>query len=189
MKVYRTFVAVLIAEDLTQKVAEVQSEAKKLAPDVKWVAPENVHVTLKFLGDVREDRLPQVLSAIEDALRGRSAFEMSLSGIGAFPNPERAKVVWIGIEKGIDHIRELAKAVESGLERVGFSPENRPFKAHVTIGRIKTSKYLGRLAEGMDKIEAEDMGSQKVTSIAVMQSELFRDGPLYTPMAVFELNN
>ena len=188
MSFVRTFVAVLIAEDLKQKIGQVQEQLKKLAPDVKWVARENLHVTLKFLGNVREDDVPAVCAAVDEAARAHSPFEMSISGLGAFPNPARARVVWTGIEAGYHQMRELAESVDANLVELGFEREKRPFKSHITIGRVKASRFLGKLAEGIGEVDASNLGAQRVTSVSVMQSELLRDGPVYSPMSVSKLS-
>jgi 2'-5' RNA ligase len=188
MRVVRTFVAVLIAEELKQRIAEVQEQVKKLAPDVKWVAPENFHVTLKFLGNVSEDALPGVFAAVEAAAQAIPPFELSLSGLGAFPSPRNARVVWVGIENGREKLTDLARAVDARLSELGFDKEEREFKTHITIGRVKTSKHLDKLAEGIQQAEAGDMGTQPVTSVTVMQSELRPEGPVYSPLKVVELS-
>jgi len=187
MKVIRTFVAVLLAEDLRQKIAQVQGEVKKLAPDVKWVAPENIHVTLKFLGNVRESEIGDVCDAVSEAARTVPAFELSVSGLGAFPNPARARVVWVGIDRGREELAGLAAGVDDRLVKLGFEREDRAFKAHITIGRVKTSRFLDELARGIEGIDASGLGSQRVASVAVMQSDLQREGPVYTPLSVIEL--
>lgn len=186
MKVIRTFVAVLIDENLKKVMAEVQSRVKKLAPDVKWVTPENFHITLKFLGNVVEDTLPEVTKAVEEAAQGFSSFDLAISGVGAFPNPARARVVWIGSGEGRDKLAQLASAVDNNLAKLGFEREDKPFKAHITIGRVKTSRFLSQLAEGIDKVDAENLGIQRISSIVVMRSELGREGPAYTPIKVIE---
>ena len=188
MKAIRTFVAVLIAEDLKGKIAQVQGQVKKLAPDVKWVAPENFHVTLKFLGSVREDEIEQVCTAVDDAARAFSPFEIAVSGLGAFPSPARARVVWTGIQVGREQLCDLAAAVDAGLSKLGFERENKAFKGHITIGRVKTSRHLGRLAAGIEGVDACDLGTQQVSSVAVMQSELLREGPVYSPVSESKLS-
>ncbi|MCE5200123.1 MAG: RNA 2',3'-cyclic phosphodiesterase [Armatimonadota bacterium] len=188
MKVIRTFVAVLIDEELRQNIAEVQSRVKKLAPDVKWVAPENFHVTLKFLGDVEEDALSQVFTAVEEAARRCSPFDLSMSGLGAFPNPSRARVVWAGISDGRDKVSDLASKVDESLSKLGFGKEDKPFKAHITIGRVKDSRNLGRLAEAIQNTNAVNLGTQRVNSVAVMQSEMLRSGSIYTPLRIIDLS-
>jgi 2'-5' RNA ligase len=188
MDAVRTFVAVLIDEDLRNRITEVQGRIKKLAPDVKWVAPENLHVTLKFLGDVREDLLPKVFLAVEEAVQGLWPFNMSVSGIGAFPNARRARVVWIGLEDGEDRLRELAISINEKLAKLNFEREENEFKAHITIERVKTSRFLDELAKGLVEVDARNLGVQRVSSIAVMKSDLRRDGPIYTPLKIIELS-
>ena len=182
MKVVRTFVACLIADDLRKRISETQEQVKRLAPDVKWVAPENVHVTLKFLGDVREDALPGVFSAVEEAVGILSPFELSVSGLGAFPSPRNARVVWVGVDEGREQLVALASAVDKKLVKLGFAKEDREFKSHITIGRVKTSKFLDRLAQGIEEIDASSLGMQTVSSVVVMQSDLHPTGPVYTPL-------
>ena len=189
MKVIRTFVAVLIAPEIRQKIADVQGQVKKLAPDVKWVAPENFHVTLKFLGNVHEDAISDVCTAVDNAAQLFSPFDLSISGLGAFPSVSRARIVWVGTKNGRDQLIALATAVDKNLAQLGFEREDKDFKAHITIGRVKTSRSLGKLAEGIREIDASDMGTQRVVSVAVMQSELLRDGPVYSPLSESKLIN
>ena len=188
MKVIRTFVAVLIARDLKDKMSEVQEQVKKLAPDVKWVAPENFHVTLKFLGNVREDELSKVCAAVEEAVKSFAPFELSISGLGAFPNPARARVVWIGIDKGREELTGLATAIDKHLVKLGFEKEDKAFKAHITIGRVKTSKFLNKLADEIGNVDADNLGTQQVSDVVIMQSELLRGGPVYSPLSVIKLS-
>ncbi|MCL5103722.1 MAG: RNA 2',3'-cyclic phosphodiesterase [Armatimonadetes bacterium] len=187
MKVIRTFVAVLIDEGIRRRIAEVQEQLKKFAVGVKWVAPENLHITLKFLGDVREDELPRVHAAVGDAVKGMPRFEMSFGGLGAFPNLARARVVWVGIEDGREELRELAARVDENLAKLGFEKEDRPFRAHVTIGRVKDGGSVSGLALGIEEIDARELGSQQVLSVAVMESELSGKGPVYSPLSESKL--
>lgn len=180
MKVIRAFVAVLLAEDIRQKIAQVQGEVKKLAPDVKWVAPDNFHVTLKFLGSVREDDIGGVCDAVGKAAQAVPAFDLSVSGLGAFPSPARARVIWVGTDRGCEELAGLAAGVDDALVKLGFEREEKSFKAHITIGRVKTSRFLGDLAAGIEGIDASGLGVQRVASIAVMRSELQREGPVYS---------
>ncbi|MGC8862784.1 MAG: RNA 2',3'-cyclic phosphodiesterase, partial [Armatimonadota bacterium] len=114
-------------------------------------------------------------------------FKLSVSGLGAFPNPRNARVVWVGIEDGRDELGRLASAVDANLARFGFPKESRDFKSHVTIGRVKTSGRLDSLARGISKIDADNLGRQDVSSLAVMKSDLRPDGPVYTAMRVIDL--
>ncbi len=187
MTFVRTFVAVLLADELKSRISEVQRQAKKLAPDVKWVEPENFHITLKFLGNIRECALDDVFSAVEDAAKSYPKFEVSVGGLGTFPNVKNARVVWVGIEAGHEKLAALASAIDVRLAELGFPQEDRDFKSHITIGRVKSKKHLGALAQGIEKIKADNLGTQKVSSIAVMQSTLRPEGPVYSPLRVVDL--
>lgn len=188
MMVIRTFVAVLIAQELKAKIASVQEQLKKLAPDVKWVKPELLHVTLKFLGNVSEDALEQVFAAVDEAAAGHGPFDLSFAGVGAFPNPRKARVVWVGIDQGKDDIKALVETVDKKLAELGYPKEERAFKAHVTIGRVKDNgKVSEAFVRGIEDIDAGDLGSQRVEAITVMQSDLQREGPVYSPMSESKL--
>ena len=186
-RVIRTFVAVLLDEELRSRIFEVQQRLQKLAPDIKWVAPDNFHVTLKFLGNVRRDRIARIQSAMDEVVEQIPAFDLSISGLGVFPTPRRPRVVWVGIEEGREQLVALAKAVEHRLVKAGFEKEEKPFRSHITIGRVRESKPVPGLIEGFDEIDTSGLGVQRVSSIAVMESVLQRGGSEYTPLSVHKL--
>lgn len=187
-KVIRTFVAVCLDEELRSRISAIQERVKNLAPNVKWVAPDNFHVTLKFLGDVRRDRLSIVQSAMDGVAGSMAAFDLTISGTGVFPTPRRPRVIWVGVEEGREQLVALAKAVEDRLVRAGFEKEDKPFKTHITIGRVKESKPVEGLVEGLDEIDTSGLGVQLVASICVMESVLRPGGPEYTPLSVHKLS-
>jgi len=186
-KVIRTFVAVGLDEELRSGISAVAERVKKLAPNVKWVAPGNLHVTLKFLGNVREDRIAGIGAALDEVAREIVAFDLSVSGLGVFPNPRKPRVVWVGIEEGRDQLVALAGAVEDRLARAGFEKESKPFKTHITIGRVKEGRPVGDLTDGLAGIDADKIGAQRVDSVIVMESMLKPEGPEYTPLSVHKL--
>ena len=187
-KVVRTFVAVLLDEGIRERISQVQERATKLASGVKWVPPANYHVTLKFLGDVRRDRLSRVQSAIDEVVRDLPAFDMKIGGMGVFPTPRRPRVIWIGIEEGREQLVELAKAVEDRLVAAGYEKEEKPFRSHITIGRVREgNKPVPGLVEGLEEIDSSGLGVQRVASVAVMQSVLQSGGPIYTPLSEHKL--
>ena len=186
MKVIRTFVAILIADDLRKNISEVQEHLKKLAPDVKWVAPKNLHVTLKFLGNLLEEDIPDVCKAVENAAKTFAPFDISFDGLGSFPNPSKARVVWVGIERGREKLIQLASSVDDNLSSFGFEREDRAFAAHITIGRVKDSRNLRKLADEIEKADVGLLGNQHVEGIAVMQSDLQREGPVYSPIKIIK---
>jgi magnesium-transporting ATPase (P-type) len=117
-----------------------------------------------------------------------SPFELSISGLGAFPKPERARVVWVGIQDGREHLRNLANAIDAELAKVGFEKEKKGFKSHITIGRVKTNGPTRELARGIREANAQELGTQYVDCVVVMQSDLQREGSVYSPLKVVKLS-
>lgn len=176
----RTFVAVLISEGLRQKIASVQDELIKAAPAVKWVARDNFHITVKFLGGVKSGRIDAVTEAVAEAVEEIEPFEIEIGGVGAFPSADRPKTVWIGVARGSEMLAEVAKRVEDALEKLGFERENRPFRSHITVGRVKDSRDARKLGTAIKNAEAVQFGPLRVSSVAVMKSDLRREGPVYS---------
>ncbi|BBL80660.1 RNA 2',3'-cyclic phosphodiesterase [Rubrobacter xylanophilus] len=131
----RAFVAILPPRE----VREALSRAARSLPviGVRWVRPENIHLTLKFLGEVPEDLIPRMSAALSEVARLEHPFRIEPEGFGAFPSPERARVLWAGIGEGSERLEELAAAVEEALSPLGFERERRPFRAHLTLGRAR----------------------------------------------------
>lgn len=178
----RTFVAILISEGLRQKIASVQDELIKAAPAVKWVAQDNFHITVKFLGGVESSRIDTVIKAIAEAVEEIKPFEIEIGGVGAFPSPNRPKTVWVGVTKESGMLAEVAKLVEDALEKLGFERENRPFRSHITVGRVKDDRDARELGPAIKNAEAEQLGPLMVNSVAVMKSDLRREGPVYSAL-------
>jgi 2'-5' RNA ligase len=183
----RLFVAVLLSDALRNSIARAQDQFKKASGGVKWVAPENLHVTLKFLGGVDEERLDDINTALSASVEGFQTFDLKLAGAGAFPGLSRPQTIWIAAKEGTEHLRRLAESVESRLEAVGFPKEERKFKAHITIGRAKDLKDARSLSDVIKNYENEEFGSQTVDRIALMKSDLRKEGPIYSALREFML--
>jgi 2'-5' RNA ligase len=160
------------------------------AHTVRWTAPESVHLTLQFLGDVA----PGDIASITDALRGvcatRSPFELALEGLGVFPNPRRPRVVWVGIVEASGALNALQGAVADVLAPLGFPPEDRPFAPHLTVGRVAREAAgadLARLGEVVTRSAVGRLGSMQVGAVNLMKSDLRPTGAVYTPQAVLPL--
>lgn len=186
-KVIRTFVAICLDEGIRDRISEAQEHAKKLASNVKWVQPGNFHVTLKFLGDVTPDKLAVVQSAVDQAASGITAFDLNISGMGVFPTPRRPRVIWVGVKECCQQLVDLAGSIEEAMAREGFEKEQKPFRSHITIGRVRESKPTPGLVEGLQEIDSEDIGVQRVDCITIMESVLRSGGPIYTPLSVHKL--
>ena len=170
-------------EAVRRRLATVGEKLGASGADVKWVAEENLHITLKFLGYVEPDRMESVARAVERVVDGMHGFDMTLSGVGAFPKVSRPSVIWVGVTKGGEELKQLADRTEDALERIGFAREPRGFSAHVTLGRVKSPRgrdRLCKLIESAPEGRDEPVDSVKVGSVAVMKSDLYHSGPVYT---------
>lgn len=183
----RAFVAVLISDDLKRKIGIVQEDFKITAPKVKWVTPDNFHVTMKFLGDIETDQIEQISAKLADAAMSVEPFELELAGVGAFPNNKRPRTVWAGISSGAERLEILARNIDEQLEELGFPKEDRPFRAHVTIGRVREERDAGKLPQMLHEVDAGKFGSIRVASVALMKSDLRREGPIYTMISEIPL--
>jgi 2'-5' RNA ligase len=177
----RTFIAIELPERIKGEIGQLQVALKKTGAFVSWVKPGNIHVTLKFLGEVPEEKIDEVFSATERAVEGIKGFSMSLKGTGGFPNLRRPRVIWIGTGSGGEELSRLAERMEQEMEKIGFPKENRRFSPHFTIGRVKSSKNIEGLA---GKVESVEFQTEEipVTEVVVMKSQLHPAGAIYTPM-------
>jgi 2'-5' RNA ligase len=164
------------------------AEADRLrphAPGVAWVARDNLHVTLKFLGGVEATRLDAVTVTLASAVAGCPAFDVSLGGLGAFPSPSRPRVLWAALAEGAATARDLAGRIDVALHALGFARETRPFSAHVTLGRVRAPganrPLAGALAAGTPA------GRQAVHHASLMRSDLSPRGARYTELAALPL--
>lgn len=177
----RTFIAIELPENIKKQIEQAQAPLKKTDAFVSWVKPGNIHVTLKFLGEVPEDKMEEVFAATGKALEGAREFTMSLKGMGGFPNLKRPRVIWIGAGSGQEELSGLARRIEQEMEEIGFPREKRKFSAHFTIGRVKSPRNIEQLA-GL--VESADFQTEEiqVTEVVVMRSQLNPAGAIYTPL-------
>lgn len=156
-----------------------------MARDVAWVARDNVHLTLKFLGAVEAARRDAVAGALSDAAAGCSCFDLTVRGLGAFPTPKRPRVLWAGLDEGAAQAAALARRVDEALVALGFAPEPRAFTAHVTLGRVRAPRANPRLAEAL--AASGTFGRQRVDRLVLMRSQPSPRGPCYTELAAAPL--
>lgn len=184
----RTFIAVELAPELRAPIDELRERLRSTGADVKWVESNHYHITLKFLGDVPVNRISDVSDAVRSATAAVTAFRISFCGTGAFPNLRRPNAIWVGVTDGADQLAQLACAVETALEPLGFPREDRPFRAHLTIGRVRSHKGLGALSTRIAEARDLPIGDMEVTEAVVMKSVLTPRGPIYTKLAAAVLS-
>jgi 2'-5' RNA ligase len=184
--VIRAFVAVRIEPAMIQKISEVQSQLQESLTGIRWVAQENLHFTLKFLGSVEDKKLVPIMVALEDALRPVQCFSLLGNGIGVFPNVKRARVLWIGLQG--QGLHRIAEEVETALEPLGFPRESRDFAPHLTLGRWRNPVLQPqKLGEQIERWQDYDLGKSKVDEVVLFQSVLKPNGAVYSPLGVIRL--
>jgi 2'-5' RNA ligase len=185
----RAFVAVPATDEVKKLVAELEGNLRGGGADVKWVEPENVHITLKFLGSIGQADVDNLADVLPDAVGGANAFDVTVSGCGTFPPGRRPRVVWIGLADGKEHLADLAYAVEEICASLGFAKEKRPFRPHVTIGRVRRgSGGLSELAEQVSGIRFNPL-KLRVEGVNLVRSKLSPQGPTYTVLESFALEH
>lgn len=183
----RMFVAIELSERVRQNVAGVLADLDRIGAAVRWVKPENLHLTLKFLGDVEEHRLSDLFAGTEEALRGGKAFQITFRGLGAFPHLRRPRVFWIGIEQGAERLKTVQQRIESRLAELGFSRDTKAFAPHLTLGRVKKNpRGIAELASAVERMSfgPEEMSVERVV---VMKSVLTPEGPNYSRLRAVPL--
>jgi len=178
----RTFIAVTPPEDVRLGIAEGIREVRAHAPDAKWVAAENFHFTLRFLGNIEEERLDLLAECVAKSVAGEAPFDVTISGLGAFPSATRPRVLWVGTGPGADRLVGVARLVEAGLRKKGFGKADRAFVPHLTVARWRRPQRSPEFAEF---IESRSLEAQpfRVEAVRVMESKLRPRGPIYSVRA------
>ena len=192
MKQIRTFIAIELDETINAALTDLQEQLKAEVPrgSVRWVRPEGIHLTLKFLGDVPANRIEEVEQALTQACVGFPAFSFSVGGLGCFPNPRRPRVVWVGVQEESGTLNRLQKAIEDKMERLGFPAEGRRFHAHLTLGRTQrraSSDDVRRLGQLVEETNIGELGQMEARVVSLMKSDLKPTGAVYTQLAAAKL--
>ena len=183
----RTFIAIELDSSLQLSLQKVQNELKSIPADVSWVRPANIHMTLKFLGEISMKKVKAIIEIFPQIFQDLSPFDIALKGLGVFPTIEHPKVIWVDISKGAEEIKNLAMILENALCRLGFPKERRKFTGHVTIGRVKSLKNLDLLTQAMPNFMFQEPIQQAVSKIVFFKSTLSSQGSIYEPLSAVEL--
>jgi 2'-5' RNA ligase len=183
---WRCFVAATLADPARAAVVAYLDELRATTTGVGWTRPDNLHLTFQFLGDVAASRIPRLTERLRAGLAGMAAFEMEVAGIGAFPSVSRPQVLWVGLTSPA--IAPLASTVQRLCDAEGFAPEQRAFRPHVTLGRVRTRSRRDAPALGfLARDGARRFGSAPVEEIVLYRSWLGAGGARHTPLAIFPL--
>lgn len=191
MELVRSFMAIEIPPQVR---AELAAFAQKLKAGrhtfVKWVGPESVHLTLKFLGNVPLETVPRIVEASTRKIEPLPRFSLQMGGTGAFPDWQRPQVIWVGLRGEIVRLAALQKDLEAALSPLGFPPDSRAFSPHLTVGRLRdqvSSDDKRRFGQWAQTLELEGTPSFEVVALSLMRSQLTRNGPIYSKLATIEL--
>jgi 2'-5' RNA ligase len=178
----RSFIAIELPEEIKGYLSRIQGQLKKSAADVKWVLPGNIHLTLKFLGEISPDEAKDITRVLEEISRNKNPFTVRLSSPGAFPGINSPRVIWVGVEKGDSEVRELAKNIEEELNKIGIPEEEREFSSHITLGRTKSGLNRAVLIKLLADLQNQPQAGNpefKVNHITLFKSTLTPKGPIY----------
>lgn len=178
METMRTFIALELAPEIQKQLGQIQDQLKKANADVKWVRPEGIHLTLKFLGNVSLELIEEIKKTIDQLAAKHKHFELNITQLGAFPKIEHPRVIWVGIEQGKEQTIKLAQDLAEDLIHLGFLPEKRPFKPHLTLGRVRSNRQREQLKELLQsaKVTPTTMQAQTLT---LFKSTLTPKGAIY----------
>ncbi len=178
----RAFIAIELPKDFKDYLANIQAEFKATGADVKWVEPNNIHLTLKFLGEIDDKKMAEVARVLETVACAEKSFSIRLKSIGAFPNTNSPRVIWVGLDKGDNETGMIAGMLEEKISEIGIPKENRSFSTHITIGRLRSGLNRLKLVRMLNSLEdnpsKEDL-EFKVSKITLFKSTLAPYGPIY----------
>jgi 2'-5' RNA ligase len=183
----RLFVAVEITEEIRKKLAEFQDTLKKADADVGWVAPENLHITLKFIGSIDEEEIGAVINIIKDSVIHIKSFDLDYTGAGTLPTEKNPRVIFADVIDAGGILAKIHERLDNQFMALGVEHEDRKFTAHLTVGRIKTRRNVRKLLENIYSYDGFNFGSERVTQVVLMKSDLSPEGPIYTKLQNVDL--
>ena len=182
----RAFIATTIDSQIIRGIAAAIVQLRRALPDVRWVAPDKIHLTIKFLDDIEPNQVDPIANVLAQALKLFPRFTISAKGLGVFPAVRRPRVLWVGLEGS--RLVKLAGEVEAALEPLGFAQEERGFQPHLTIGRWRQfDGATAKLAEELERWKRFEFGTSKVEAVTLFQSVLTPDGALHQPLKVIPM--
>jgi 2'-5' RNA ligase len=182
----RAFLAIELPESVRTAVAAYQRQLVDSRADVKWVERDNLHITVRFLGEIDQATQRDVEALVRRVTVQAAPSDIVLSEIGAFPSMRAPRVIWIGAGSGHESLARVAQQIETGLEGLGFPPERRGFVVHATLGRVRSARGLTDLVRRLNERSWEPR-AMRVEMVTLFQSQLSGAGSIYTPLARFPL--
>ena len=185
----RAFIAIPLPSNVIEQIGALQSKLKESGFKIRWVKPANIHLTLKFLGDIAPEKIAEIEKQLHVAVADHPPLTLAAKGIGVFPGIRKPRVLWVGVSGQTQDLRNLHQSVDSGMHRVGFAVEKRKFKSHLTLGRIKSFIDPDRLVQTMQSCSEFESESFNAERIHLYQSRLEPSGAVYTKLLTVPLKD
>jgi RNA 2',3'-cyclic 3'-phosphodiesterase len=184
MHTIRSFIAIPLSPEVQRNARRLLRDLREDKDGVKWVPEDNLHLTLKFLGDVVDREVPQVCQAIRRASATIEPFDLEFSSVGGFPTADRPRVIWSGISSGGEQLVELVTALETELAKLGFKPEPRDYRPHLTLGRVRSGSRSAstEVVERIARYQSRSLGAMPAEQVRLYASYLDTSGPTYHVM-------
>jgi len=182
----RLFVAAELPAELRRRFASVQEDLSTAPLPVRWVRPDGIHLTLKFLGEAPESRLPEIATVLGEPGRGIAPFSLTASGAAAFPDRGAPRLIWVEVQGDLAAARQLASAIDAATSRIGFAPEARELRPHLTLGRVKGAAH-GDWRSILERVAGRAAGGFEVSEYVLFESRLGPHGASYTPIERYAL--
>jgi 2'-5' RNA ligase len=182
-KTIRMFIAIEIPGNIISKFCELQEGIEDYGFKIRWVRSENIHLTLKFLGNVEAAKIDEIAETISKTLEGYTPISLKAKGIGVFPGIKRPRVLWIGLTGQLESLIRLQKTLDENLKVFGFPEEKRPFKGHLTMARIKAKIDVKKLGDALMAFRSFESETFTADQVVLYKSELKPSGAVYTKLA------
>jgi 2'-5' RNA ligase len=193
MEKVRAFIAIELPDPLKENLSLIIDSLRPSEhPYVKWVSPQGIHLTLKFLGNIAMDLVPRIEDAIAQAAHGTPTIKLQVSGLGCFPNLKQPRVIWVAVTGDVEPLITLQRGIDQALLPLGFATEKRPFSPHLTLGRLRERASPGErsnIGELITATECEAGSATVVNQISLMRSTLTPSGAIYNRLASIELKD
>lgn len=177
---HRIFIAVELDPALRQRIVDLEDGIKQAGARLRWIAAENLHFTVRFLGEITPAALAQVKLATREVATATRSFPLAFQGVGAFPSLQRPQVIWVGVREGSEELAALSARLDDALARHRFPREDRPYVAHLTLTRVRDRRVWGDLVRALSGFREVAVGTQQVDTLTVMESHLNPRGARYT---------
>lgn len=189
MQAIRSFIAIPLAPGVRAATTRLVRRLQEPGDGIRWVPTENLHLTLKFLGDVDNVQLPEICQQLAAAALQIPPFDLRFAGTGGFPQLERARTLWVGVDDPSQNLRQLVAELERRLADLGFKPESRDYRPHLTLGRTRSGarRVTEQLVERLTAERTTELGEMTADTVVLIASFLDKRGPTYQTMATFSL--